>query len=170
MREKPRSTQRSRLSSVRFSRCSNSYPNRISIYFLSQSEKDEGELLEESTRIRRLKLGAENQRREYAKEIMDLKDLLRQAQEQAELLRTEANDTQDLVDKAQNSVNGRQVHRESFRLNRKIVTMFVQHVLEKLSDTLQQVRGSSRAYRITASEPHYSTKPALYREKSSATS
>ena len=41
---------------------------------LQQSEKDEGELLEESTRIRRLKLGAENQRREYAREIVELKD------------------------------------------------------------------------------------------------
>ncbi len=80
-------------------------------YATPQSEKDEGELLEESTRIRRLKLGAENQRREYAKEIIELKDVLRQAQEQAELLRSEANAMQDVVDQAQNSVNGRQVLR-----------------------------------------------------------
>lgn len=80
-------------------------------YATLQSEKDEGELLEESTRIRRLKLGAENQRREYAKEIIELKDVLRQAQEQAELLRSEANAMQDVVDQAQNSVNGRQVLR-----------------------------------------------------------
>ena len=66
-------------------------------------------MLEESTRIRRLKLGAENQRREYAKEISELKDVLRQAQEQAELLMSEAHAMQDLVDQAQNSVNGRQV-------------------------------------------------------------
>ncbi len=97
-----------------FSRFSQPFQNRISVYISPQSEKDEGELLEESTRIRRLKLGAENQRREYAKEIIDLKDVLRQAQEQAELLRTEANDMQDLVDKAQNSVNGRQVRHEPF--------------------------------------------------------
>ena len=94
---------------------------------LQQSEKDEGELLEESTRIRRLKLGAENQRREYAKEIIELKDVLRQAQEQAELLRTEANAMQDLVDEAQNSVNGRK------------------HVLEKLSDTLQQAQEKEKS-------------------------
>jgi hypothetical protein len=55
-------------------------------------------------------LGAENQRREYAKEILELKDVLRQSQEQAELLRTETNAMQDLVEQAQNSVNGRQVH------------------------------------------------------------
>jgi hypothetical protein len=77
-------------------------------------------------------LGAENQRRQYAKEIIDLKDVLRQSQEQVpfpcptpnrkpltrqdqvELLMTEANAMQDLVDQAQNSVNGRQVHRTPF--------------------------------------------------------
>ena len=94
---------------------------------LQQSEKDEGELLEESTRIRRLKLGAENQRRDYAREIVELKDVLRAAQEQAELLRTEANAMQDLVDAAQNSVNGRE------------------HVLEKLTDTLQLAQAREKA-------------------------
>ena len=97
---------------MRCSRCNLPFPAIAPARYASpQSEKDEGELLEESTRIRRLKLGAENQRREYAKEIIELKDVLRQAQEQAELLRSEANAMQDLVDQAQNSVNGRQVLR-----------------------------------------------------------
>jgi hypothetical protein len=122
--------------------------NRFPVELAPQSEKDESELLEESTRIRRLKLGAENQRRQYAKEILDLKDILRQSQEQVELLTTEVNAMQDLVDEAQNSVNGRQV----IVHNTENVFGFVDHVYRSTSWTSCRRRFSRCGY-MTPKKP-----------------